>query len=146
MQKILSVIVYSLLFLSCSNTIEDKATVYYFIDPNVREYYLDFKSDIESIGLELPNDNLSFSIVLGRTPLNVAGIAIGMFNPSCVNVVLDIELWFALNSLERKALVYHELAHDVFGLEHNTCDIMSGSIREITEDMRIELLETLKRL
>jgi len=116
------------------------------IDPALVEYYLDFKRDVEGIGLELDNDNLSFSMVLGRTPPNVAGIAIGMFNKYAVNIVIDINLWRFLNKKERKALVYHEMAHDVFGLKHNTCSLMSGGLREMTEEMRLELLMVLDNL
>jgi len=146
MQRLLSIVAYSLLFLACNDTVAEKPSTYYFIDPSVREYYLDFKSDVESIGLEIGNKNKSFSIILGRTPINVAGIAIGMFNEYAVNVVIDITIWNRLNKAEKKALIYHELAHDVFGLEHNTCDLMSGGLRAMTEEMRIELLETLKQL
>ena len=146
MQRLLSIVAYSLLFLACNDTAGEKPSTYYFIDPNVREYYLDFKKDIESIGLELGNKNKSFSIVIGRTPMNVAGIAIGMFNEYAVNVVIDITIWNILSPAEKKALIYHELAHDVFGLEHNTCEIMSGGLRAMTDEMRLELLETLKQM
>jgi hypothetical protein len=72
-------------------------------------------------------------------------MAIGMFNPYCVNIILDEDIWNILNRAERKALVYHELAHDVFELHHNTCDIMSGGLREITDEMVEELLDTLTK-
>ena len=129
--------------LGCKEKVVETDKVFYYIDPELREYYMDFKQDIEGIGLELENDNISFCIVLGRTPLNVAGIAIGMDNKYAVNIVIDINLWRFLNKKERKALVYHEMAHDVFRLEHNSCSLMSGGLREMTESMRLELLMVL---
>jgi hypothetical protein len=139
-------ILLALLLVGCTKEVKKKDTVMYFIDPELTEYYLDFRRDVESIGLELDNDNISFSMVLGRTPRNVAGIAIGMFNKHAVNIVIDITLWRFLNKKERKALVYHEMAHDVFGLRHNTCSLMSGGLREMTEEMRLELLMVLDNL
>jgi len=141
-----TIMIMSMLLLGCSKEeVKPKKSVQYVIDPSVVEYVLDFQRDIESVGLALENDNISFSIILGVLPNDVAGMAIGMFNPYCVNIILDEQIWRILNRSERKALVYHELAHDVFELHHNTCDIMSGGLREITDDMIRELLETLAK-
>ena len=86
--------------LGCKEKVVETSKVFYYIDPELREYYMDFKEDIESIGLELDNDNISFSIVIGRTPTNVAGIAIGMFNKYAVNIVIDITQIKKCNRLE----------------------------------------------
>jgi hypothetical protein len=135
-----------MLLLGCNSNEEVKKNdIQYVIDPSVVEYVLDFQRDLESVGLALENDNISFSIILGKLPDTVAGMAIGMFNPYCVNIILDEDIWNILNRAERKALVYHELAHDVFELHHNTCDIMSGGLREITDEMVEELLDTLTK-
>ena len=142
--KIIQVLLLSTL-ISCSKQEEAKASPFYFVAPEAIEYVLDFQKDVESVGLNIENDNISFSVVMGRLKGSLAGIAVGMFNPYAVNVVLNVDLWRVLSDAERKALVYHELAHDVFELHHNTCDIMSGGVRPITEDMIRELLETLKK-
>lgn len=131
--------------IGCKEKVVEASKVFYYIDPELREYYMDFREDIESIGLEIDNDNISFSIVLGRTPFNVAGIAIGMDNKYAVNIVIDIYIWGRLSKSERKALVYHEMAHDVFGLKHNSCSLMSGGLRSMTESMRLEFLDTLTK-
>lgn len=139
-----TIMIVSMLLLGCNSNEEVKKNdIQYVIDPSVVEYVLDFQRDIESVGLALENDNISFSIILGKLPDTVAGMAIGMFNKYCVNIILDEDIWNILNRAERKALVYHELAHDVFELHHNTCDIMSGGLREITDEMVEELLDTL---
>lgn len=142
-----TIMIVSMLLLGCNSNeeVKPKTDVQYVIDPSVVEYVLDFQRDIESVGLALENDNISFSIILGKLPNTVAGMAIGMFNPYCVNIILDEDIWNILNRAERKALVYHELAHDVFELHHNTCDIMSGGLREITDEMVEELLDTLTK-
>lgn len=141
-----TIMIVSMLLLGCNSNEEVKKNdIQYVIDPSVVEYVLDFQRDIESVGLALENDNISFSIILGKLPNTVAGMAIGMFNPYCVNIILDEDIWNILNRAERKALVYHELAHDVFELHHNTCDIMSGGLREITDEMVEELLDTLTK-
>ena len=144
MKKVIMIV--GVMLLGCSvEEVKPKSKIFYMIDPSAFEYVLDFQKDIESIGLALENDNISFSVILGELPSGVAGIAIGMFNPYCVNIILDEAIWRVLDRSERKALVYHELAHDVFELHHNTCDIMSGSLRGITDDMIRELLDTLAK-
>lgn len=134
-----------LLAVSCNHVEEAPKSAFYYIDPLAMEYVLDFEKDIKGIGLELQNNNKSFSVIIGRLPIRVAGIAIGMMNEEAVNVVLNIQIWDSLTKAEKKALVYHELAHDVFGLEHGTCDIMRGSLRPITDKMVKELLDTLTK-
>jgi hypothetical protein len=134
-----------LLLVGCTAKTEEKVNTFYYIDPLALEYVLDFQRDVKSIGLELQNDNKSFSVIIGRLPIRVAGIAIGMMNDKAVNVVLNIEVWNRCSKAEKKALVYHELAHDVFGLEHGTCDLMRGSLRPITDEMVKELLDTLTK-
>ena len=136
-------ILLALLLVGCTAKEEKKVDTFYYIDPLVMEYVLDYERDIRSIGLELKNDNVSFSVIVGRLPIRVAGIAVGMLNDKAVNVVLNVSIWDSLSRAEKKALVYHELSHDVFGLKHGTCSLMSGSLREITDDMVKELLDTL---
>jgi uncharacterized protein (UPF0264 family) len=138
-------ILLALLLVGCTAEEQEKVNTFYYIDPSVMDYVLDYERDIKSIGLSLKNDNVSFSIIVGRLPIRVAGIAIGMFNDKAVNVVLNVAIWDSLSRAEKKALVYHELSHDVFGLEHGTCDLMSGSLREITDEMVKELLDTLTK-
>ena len=133
------------MLISCTKEVTPKKSPFYYVAPEVIEYVLDFQKDVESVGLNIENENISFSVMMGRLKGNLAGIAIGMFNPYAVNVILNIDIWEVLTPAERKALVYHELAHDVFELHHNTCDIMSGGVRPITNDMIKELLETLNR-
>ena len=137
------IVLLSLLLISCNSEVEKLPNVFYVIDPLVHKYVMEYVKDVESVGLSVENENKSFSVILGRLPRNVAGMAIGMFNPYAVNVILDINIWKLLSESEKKALVYHELSHDVFGLHHNTCDIMTGSLRGITDEMIKELLDTL---
>ena len=140
------VIMMSMLLLGCNDDIQVREVkVQYVIDPSIVEYVLDFQRDVESVGLAIENDNISFSVILGRLPDNVAGMAIGMFNPYCVNIIISEDIWRLLDRSERKALIYHELAHDVFELHHNTCRVMTGSLRGFGPSAYRELLETLAK-
>tara|TARA_R100000544_G_C2185759_1_gene39147 strand:+ start:56 stop:484 length:429 start_codon:yes stop_codon:yes gene_type:complete len=133
-----------LLLVSCNKSVEKKNT-FYAIDPAFSEYVLDFTKDLETIGEDLNNDNLSFSIIMGRLPRNVVGIAIGMDNDYAVNVVISQYYWNRLNKDERKMLIYHELSHDVFNITHGTCRIMDSSfgIKDLDAAI-VELMNVIK--
>ena len=136
----------SMLLLGCNDDVQVREVkVQYVIDPSIVEYVLDFQRDVESVGLAIENDNISFSVILGKLPKNVAGMAIGMFNPYCVNIIISEDIWRLLDRSEKKALIYHELAHDVFELHHNTCRVMTGSLRGFGPSAYKELLDTLTK-
>ena len=141
MKKLLILI---LLFVSCSKE-QKNSNVFYMIDPEFSSYVLDFTKDLETIGEDLGQDNLSFSIILGRLPENVVGMAIGMDNDHAVNVVISKYYWNLLGEKDRKLVIYHELAHDLFNIRHGSCRIMDSSfgIRDLDTAI-VELMQVIK--
>jgi len=115
------------------------------IDPEFSSIVLDFTKDLETIGEDLGQENLSFSIIMGRLPHNVVGMAIGMHNDHAVNVVISKYYWNLLNEKDRKLVIYHELAHDLFNIRHGSCRIMDSSfgIRDLDAAIA-ELMQVIK--
>ena len=52
------------------------------------------------------------------------GYAMGMGNPDEVLVYIDVDYFLGLNEIERKALVFHELFHDIFNVPHSETGLM----------------------
>ena len=101
MKKVIMIM--SILLLGCNDNVQVREVkVQYVIDPSILEYVLEFQRDVESVGLAIENDNISFSVILGKLPNNVAGMAIGMFNPYCVNIIISEDIWRLLDRSERK--------------------------------------------
>ena len=74
------------------------------------------------------------------------GYAEGMFDDTKVQIYLDHDSWNKLNITQKKHLLYHELLHDVFNLDHSEigCDLMSKQICNLKNDIDLELLKILK--
>ena len=61
---------------------------------------------------------------------DLIGFAAGKDNDDKVEIYLSYKDWKSLSSYEKKKLLYHELLHDVFNLEHESddCSIMHEKI------------------
>lgn len=108
----------------------------YFIDPTLLPYVLDYEAELNDRGVQIPA-NQSFSVLLTRMPMRLAGIAIGMFNNTTVNVAINIRLWNTYTETQKRFLIYHELSHDVFNIEHDSCRLMvtaMSGVNDIYED------------
>lgn len=105
----------------------------YFIDPLLLPYVLDYEKELKDRGVSVPN-NQSFSVLLSRMPVRIAGIAIGMRNDYAVNVAINIALWKSYTETEKRFLIYHELSHDIFNVEHNSCRLMVTSMVDVGDE------------
>ena len=51
-------------------------------------------------------------------PSNVLAIAKGMFDDCKVEIIVNKEPWLEADNVRRLWIIYHELCHDIFNLEH----------------------------
>lgn len=74
---------------------------------------------------------------------SLAGIAVGYKDESCVEVYLNIDEWIYMSYMEKKHLIYHELCHDVFNLDHieGDCNLMSEDMCKLDVDVDAALQE-----
>lgn len=126
-----------------------KQSALYFIDPILLPYVLDYEKELRDRGVDIPT-NQTYSVLLTRMPMRLAGIAIGMFNDSTVNVAINMSLWHTYTETEKRFLIYHELSHDVFNVEHNSCRLMitaMSGVNDVHEDFDVlmdELAQVIK--
>lgn len=88
-------------------------------------------------------------------PDGVLARAIGMDKECCIEILIDLENWNKSNYIDKFFIMYHELGHDIFGLEHsdgirlmttNKLDIDDPSILgEMIHEMFMAILKNQKR-
>lgn len=79
----------------------------------------------------------------------ILGIAHGMREDGYVNVHINKQAWAILTVEERIVVMFHELSHDVFNLEHGTIELMgtqkpSNVTLSDVSRMQKELIEYLR--
>ena len=112
------------------------------IDPRLRPYYIEVAQRLNLEGIN-PNRQKGISITIGSLPKGVLGIAMGMFIDEVVNVIISTDYWFKLSESQKRALIWHELAHDMFNVEHGSVEIMSTSMAKINTNNIDELIKEL---
>ena len=93
-------------------------------DPELRQYTIEFLTALDEYDIDYDRSipvAVRFSKVMA---MGVAGAAMGMMKDDETNVVVNQKTWKYLNEDQRRWLVYHELAHDMFNLRHWSTPIM----------------------
>ena len=103
------------------------------IDPRLRPYYVEVAQKLNLEGIN-PARQQMVSVTIGTLPEGILGIAMGMFVDNVVNVIISDAYWYKLSEAQRRALLWHELAHDLFNVKHGSVEIMSTSMAKINTD------------
>ena len=112
--KTLKTLLIGLLFINC--TAQDKFT--YECSEALRPYLFMYLETLEKHNIKLKKQNfiLVFDADIMRTPL--LGQARGMFNDDLVYVKINPRVWSDLTNKQKIHLIFHELSHDIFNIEH----------------------------
>jgi len=117
------------------------------IDPRLRPYYVEIAQRLNLEGINPPRQNM-VSVTVGTLPKGILGIAMGMWVDNVINVIISEAYWYKLSESQRRALLWHELAHDVFNVEHGSVEVMSTSMAKIDtsniDNMIAELITYIK--
>lgn len=93
-------------------------------DAELRQYTIEFLTALNEYDVDYDKSipvAVRFSKVMN---MGVAGAAMGMMKDNETNVIVNEKTWKYLNEDQRRWLVYHELAHDMFDLRHWSTPIM----------------------
>ena len=108
-------------------------------DPLIDEIYQDF---LRISGFNIEGQDSTIKLVefpyvfdwrseyIGESNLDnlndLMGLAVGMWDDSKIEVYINHSDWTLLDQKSKRKLLYHELLHDCFNLEHvdSSCDIM----------------------
>lgn len=96
----------------------------YVRNAELRQYTIEFLTYLNEYDVDYDKDipvAVRFSKVMD---MGVAGAAMGMMKDNETNVIVNEKIWKYLNGDQKRWLVYHELAHDMFDMRHFSSPIM----------------------
>ena len=105
-------------YMKDENRVKKERKETFYIDPPLTNYVLNYYSYLDKNGIEVPKvplTNIHFNYHL---PDRILGVAFGMFQDDAVIVAINGRAWPHLTVQEKLALVFHELSHDVYDIEH----------------------------
>jgi hypothetical protein len=128
-------------------------------DDNIIEFYIDFIkiAKIDLSGQDVFIKLVDFPYVLDwqefiykqKSDVSILndfiGYAAGMNNDDKVEIYINKKDWDLLDYDKKRILIYHELCHDIFNLEHTNrgCGIMSPAICDFENEINLELKQLL---
>ena len=112
--RTLTTLLIGLLFINCTS--QSKFT--YECSETLRPYLFMYLETLEKHDIKFKKQNfiLVFDGDIMRT--NLLGQARGMFNDELVYVKINPRIWNVLTQKQKKHLIFHELSHDIFNIEH----------------------------
>lgn len=90
----------------------------------LRQYTIEFLEALNEYEIDYDKNipvAVRFSKVMDMT---TAGAAYGMMKDDVTNVIINERIWKYLDVNQKRWLVYHELAHDMFDMRHFSSPIM----------------------
>ena len=121
----LKLLLIGFLFINCANKAtelekpeEPKLIYTYEISRELQPYVFEYMNTLEEFGIEFKKQSfiVVFDADIMRT--NLVGQAKGMFNDDLIYVKVNPKLWNQLTVKQKKHLIFHELSHDIFNIEH----------------------------
>ena len=112
--RTLKTLLIGLLFINC--TAQEEFT--YECSESLRPYLVMYLETLEKHDIKFKKQNfiLVFDADIMRTPM--LGQARGMFNDDLVYVKINPRVWSDLTNKQKIHLIFHELSHDIFNIEH----------------------------
>ena len=130
--RILKTLLIAMLFVNCATPIEPVYT--YNVNKELQPYVKEVLKSLEFHDIEFKKQSfvVVFDADLIRTP--IAGRALGMDNDDLVYVIINPLMWGKLTVKERRHVIFHELSHDIFNIEHtNLIELMRPSMPSPSE-------------
>jgi hypothetical protein len=106
-----------------------------YIDKGLQPYVIEFDHIIYNSGIDINYGSLVLIKFSDRLQDNILGIAWGM-NHDVTVIDINRRQFYRLSLQERRLVIFHEMAHDVFNLEHGSIDLMAPTKpKEVTKEL-----------
>ncbi len=118
------------------------------IDRILQPYVFEFHGLLYDAGIELNYGSLVMIRFSSDMSPNILGIAWGMnHNTTIINI--NSNLFFNLSHQQRRLLIFHEMAHDVFNLHHGSIGLMDTPMpmfvtKDKVDSYMVELIKHIK--
>lgn len=117
------------------------------IHPALRPYVNEYIVTMAISGIEIPDPEIIIiDLVDIYEGVSFAGLAEGM-NKDLVYVRINRAIWNRLSKDKRRLLIFHELSHDIYNLQHGEIELMLPAMDMIKSDfntLKQELINYLK--
>ena len=137
----LKILLIGLLFVNCSKPVEAPEPVYtYELSRALQPYVFDYLSTLEEHNIKFKKQ--SFIVVFDADIMNtpLVGQAKGMFNDDLVYVKINPKLFSKLTHKQKRHLIFHELSHDIFNIEHTTeVELMKPSMASPSQSFQMNI-------
>jgi len=143
--RTLTTLLIGLLLVNCTAPVEPVYT--YSISKELQPYVREVLTTLEFHNIEFKKQSfiVVFDADIMRT--NLVGQAKGMDNDSLVYVIINPNLWGKLTTKERRHLIFHELAHDIFNTLHtNDVELMKPSMPSHSQSYYMDINKEIRLL
>ena len=143
--RTLTTLLIGLLLVNCTTPVEPVYT--YSISKELQPYVREVLTTLEFHNIEFKKQSfiVVFDADIMRT--NLVGQAKGMDNDSLVYVIINPNLWGKLTVKERRHLIFHELAHDIFNTEHTfDVELMKPSMPSHSQSYYMDINKEIRLL
>ena len=143
--RTLKTLLIGLLLVNCTTPVEPVYT--YSISKELQPYVREVLTTLKFHDIEFKKQSfiVVFDADIMRT--NLVGQAKGMDNDSLVYVIINPNLWGKLTVKERRHLIFHELAHDIFNTEHTfDVELMKPSMPSHSQSYYMDINKEIRLL
>jgi len=143
--RTLTTLLIGLLLVNCTTPVEPVYT--YSISKELQPYVREVLTTLKFHDIEFKKQSfiVVFDADIMRT--NLVGQAKGMDNDSLVYVIINPNLWGKLTVKERRHLIFHELAHDIFNTEHTfDVELMKPSMPSHSQSYYMDINKEIRLL
>ena len=122
------------------------------VNKQLEPFVVEYIKLLEDAGIKLPfGKDLLIIDFTSSLPFRVLGVAWGMNIDNITFIQINRNYWNHLNKQQKRFLMFHELSHDVFNLEHFDVKLMNTPIpsedvltKEYVDSLMNELIKHLK--
>ena len=102
-------------------------------------YVLEYKAILEEGGVDIPWGKDLVRVTFGvELPQQVLGVAWGMDVDNITLVEINFGNWLQLTHEKRRLLIFHELTHDIYNIEHFDISLMNTPMPENVTKLKVD--------
>ena len=119
------------------------------VNSMIRPYVAEYQMILQSHGIELPWGKVVVIDFTPTLPSGTLGVAWGMDVDEVTVISINMSDWRHLTNQERRIVVFHELTHDLFNLQHFSTPLMDTPMpmtvtKQLVDSAMAQLIEILK--